>query len=305
MTDAPDLWQGRGGRIPLVGHEVFVIDIDPVEEEAREPLLVLHGFPTSSFDFHLVADGLARDRRVVLFDMVGYGLSAKPDLAYTVDLQADVTMALVERLGLHRLSLLTHDYGDTVGGELLARHDEGRWQVEIVQRVLTNGSIFISMAHLSIGQELLLSLPDQRLTDGTFLDADALAESLAATFAPNSSVSPDELADHVGLIMRDGGQHLLPRTIRYIEERRQREERFTGAIEVHASPLAVVWGTEDPIAVVAMVDHLMAARPETRVEILDGVGHYPMIEAPERFLSAVLAALAQTGPTSDSINPGR
>ena len=53
--------------------------------------------------------------------MLGYGLSAKPDRAYTLGLQADVVASFVAELGIERLDLLTHDMGDTVGGELLAR----------------------------------------------------------------------------------------------------------------------------------------------------------------------------------------
>ena len=56
----------------------------------------------------------------------GYGLSAKPDRAYTMALQADVAAAFVAELGVDRLALLTHDMGDTVGGELLARAPRGR-----------------------------------------------------------------------------------------------------------------------------------------------------------------------------------
>ncbi|HWD51851.1 MAG TPA: alpha/beta hydrolase [Acidimicrobiales bacterium] len=292
MTAASDRWERRGGRIPLAGYEVFVVDIDEAGPGGQEPLLVIHGFPTSSFDFHLVVDQLARDRRVVLFDMVGYGLSAKPDLAYTVDIQAEVAVALTQRLGLERLSLLTHDFGDTVGGELLARQEEGRWPVEIVRRVLTNGSIYIQMAHLSDGQNFLLSLPDQKLADTAPMDATTLAASLAATFSPSSNVSAGELQGTSELTARSDGLSLLPRTIRYIEERRRSESRFTGAIEDHPSPLHVVWGADDPIAVVGMVDRLQEARPDAGIEVLDGVGHFPMLEAPDRFRAGVQRGLS-------------
>jgi pimeloyl-ACP methyl ester carboxylesterase len=292
LTTASDRWEQRGGRIPLAGYEVFVVDIDEAGSGGEEPLLVIHGFPTSSFDFHLMVDQLAQDRRVVLFDMVGYGLSAKPDLAYTVDIQAEVAVALTQRLGLERISLLTHDFGDTVGGELLARQEEGRWPVEIVRRVLTNGSIYIQMAHLSDGQNFLLSLPDQRLDDAAPMDATTLAAGLAATFSPSSNVSAEELEGTSELAARSGGLSLLPRTIRYIEERRRSEARFTGAIEDHPSPLHVVWGADDPIAVVAMVDRLRETRPDAGIEILDGVGHFPMLEAPDRFLAGVQRGLS-------------
>ncbi len=49
----------------------------------------------------------------------------------------------------------------------------------------------------------------------------------------------------------------------------------------------MVWGSDDPIAVPAMADRLAAARPEARIVHLGGIGHYPMLEAPDRFLEAV------------------
>jgi pimeloyl-ACP methyl ester carboxylesterase len=94
------------------------------------------------------------------------------------------------------------------------------------------------------------------------------------------------------LVSRQAGHTLLPRTIRYIEDRRAEESRFTGAIERHESPLGVVWGVDDPVAVVAMTDRLAEAAPEARITRLDGVGHYPMIEAPETFADATLALLS-------------
>ena len=52
-----------------------------------------------------------------------------------------------------------------------------------------------------------------------------------------------------------------------------------------------MWGDQDPIAVVAMAHRLAERRPDASVRLLEGVGHYPMLEAPERFGEAVLAGL--------------
>ena len=170
-------------------------------------------------------DGLRDGRRVLLLDMVGYGLSAKPDRAYSMALQADVATAFVAALGIERLALLTHDMGDTVGGELLARRAEGAWAVEVTQRVLTNGSIYIDQAHLTNGQQLLLGLPDEMLPPGIPIDAASIAQSLRETFSPLTPTVPDGVARGpvpaaAAQVVRDDGQLLLPRLIRYIEERR-------------------------------------------------------------------------------------
>jgi len=284
-------WERRGVYRTLGGWETFTIDIGPTGTEDHEPLLILHGFPTCSFDFRQVTPSLALHRRVLLLDMIGYGLSAKPDIAYTMNLQADVVQAFVAEVGVSSLAMLTHDMGDTVGGELLARQAEGAWPVEIARRVITNGSIYIEMAHLSAGQEILLSLPDQRLPETVANDGSTMKAGLAATFSPHSSVDEAELSAAWDLISHHEGHRLLPRTIRYIEERRRSQDRYTGAIESHPSPLAIVWGADDPIAVVEMVTRLREARPDAPADILRDVGHYPMIEAPGTFEEAVLRAL--------------
>ena len=290
-------WEAVGTYRALCGERVFTVDAPSVGPERHEPLLVLHGFPTSSFDYAAVLDGLRAGRRVLLFDMVGYGLSSKPDRAYRMALQADVATAFVRELGLERLALLTHDVGDTVGGELLARRAEGTWPVEVTRRVLTNGSIYIAQAHLSDGQLLLLGLPDEVLAPGIPIDAASIARSLRETFSPHTPTVPagwpeDPVPAAAAQVVHDDGHLLLPRLIRYVEERRADERRFTGAIETDPSPLTVVWGLDDPIAVASMVDTLVAARPDTTVTRLEGVGHYPMVEAPQRFLDAVLPGLA-------------
>ena len=289
-------WEAIGTRRELCGHGVFTIDAPAIGPEAHAPLLVLHGFPTSSFDYAAVLDGLRAGRRVLLFDMLGYGLSDKPDQAYTIALQADVAAAFVGALGLDRVALLSHDMGDTVGGELLARRAEGSWLVEVTQRVVTNGSIYIRQAHLTNGQLLLLGLPDERLQPGNPINAATLTQSLRDTFSSATPLVPegwseDPVPAAAAQIVRADGHRVLPRLIRSIEERRVNERRFTGAIESDQSPLHVVWGLDDPIAVPSMVDTLLAARPDATAVRLERVGHYPMVESPSRFLDALLPGL--------------
>ena len=290
----PVAWRERGRSIDTVDGKVFAIEAGSGE---GAPILVLHGFPTSSFDYAAVLDGLRAGRRVVLLDMLGYGFSAKPDRHYTMALQADIAAALVAELRIDRLDLLTHDMGDTVGGELLARRAEGAWPVEVVHRVLANGSIYIEQAHLSNGQQVLLGLPDELLPESAPIDAASIAQSLRDTFSPATPLVPpgwpeDPVPPAAALVVRDDGHRLLPRLIRYIEERRANERRFTGAIETDPSPLHVVWGLDDPIAVPSMVDTLVAARPAASAVRLEGVGHYPMVESPQRFLDDVLPGLS-------------
>ena len=254
-----------------------------------EPLVVVHGYPTSSFDYAAVAPALAEHRRVVLVDLLGFGLSDKPDQRYTMAGQADVVAGVLDLLGITRCALLTHDMGDTVGGELLARSLEGSWPVEVTRRVVTNGSIYIDRAHLTDGQLLLLSLPDEALPEGVGAGVEGLGRALSDTLAEANHGL--DMRPHAELVIHDGGARVLPRQIRYIEERRANERRFTGAIEAHPSPLHIVWGPEDPIAVAEMATMLQRARPDASLTWVTGAGHYPQVEDPAAWTAAVLAAL--------------
>jgi pimeloyl-ACP methyl ester carboxylesterase len=283
-------WQGRGAVHEVGTHRIFAVDVPAVREEA-EPVVVLHGFPTSSFDWHHAVDRLAARRRVVALDFLGFGLSAKPDRRYSIELQADLTEVLLGELGVDRFALVTHDMGDSVGGELLARQLDGTSDLVVTRRVVTNGSIYLDLAQLTAGQELLLSLPDERGWPPLGEPAEVLRGSLAATCAPAHVPDDVELDAHVALILREDGHTLLPRLIRYIEDRRAREARYTGAIEDHRSALTIVWGDQDPIAVVAMAHRLAERRPDATLRVLAGLGHYPMLEGPDTFTEAVLAGL--------------
>jgi pimeloyl-ACP methyl ester carboxylesterase len=289
-------WQARGTHHTVKGHRIFVVDVAPANgaNEQAAPVLVLHGFPTSGVDWHQAVDDIAATgRRVVVPDLLGYGTSDKPDQRYSLFEQADIVDALAQELGLTNVALVTHDMGDSVGGEVLARSVDGTLSFGIERRVLTNGSIYIEMAHLTDGQQLLLSLPDERLPDGAGAGQAGLEIALRNTFAPDNTVPADELTAMAALIVHDGGDRLLPRLIRYIEERRQHEARWTGAIERHRAPLDVIWGDLDPIAVWPMVERLAGARTDATVHRLDGIGHYPMVESPARFNAALLEALTR------------
>ena len=134
------------------------------------------------------------------------------------------------------------------------------------------------------------------LPPGIPIDAASITRSLRDTFSAATPPVPagwpeDPVPAAAAQVVHDDGHLLLPRLIRYIEERRANERRFTGAIETDPSPLHIVWGLDDPIAVPSMVDTLLAARPDATASGSTGVGHYPMVEAPQRFLDAVLPGL--------------
>lgn len=290
MSSSVDAWLARGRHLDVGGEAVFVVDVPAAVGSAPSPpLLVLHGFPTSSHDFAHVVDAIGGARRVVLFDFPGFGASSKPDRPYSLFGQADVTEVVVSALGLDGVVLVSHDMGDSVAGELLARDLDGTLGFGVERRVVLNGSIYLELAHLTPGQQALLALPDEILPEAAAPTPEALEASLALTLAPGSrGACADGVAAMAAFVAHDGGCRLLSRIIRYIEERRVHERRWTGAIEAHPAPLTVVWGDADPIALYAMAERLVAARPDAALVRLAGIGHYPSLEDPRAVAAAAL-----------------
>ncbi|MET1002696.1 MAG: alpha/beta hydrolase [Acidimicrobiia bacterium] len=287
-------WQALGTYFDVDGDAVFVLDVPPLYDEGKDPMFVLHGYPSCCYDWHHVLPDFGQNRRVVLFDYPGFGLSDKPNRRYSIEFYADAAERVAEFAGLESVVLVTHDLGDSVGGELLARDLDSRLAFGVSQRVITNGSIYMDLVQLSTGQQLLLGLEDAPVDLAAMgLDPkDGFKNGLGNTFSPAHPATDGELDQQWEFVSYLDGHKLLARTIRYIEDRRARESRYTGAIEKHPSPLGIVWGALDPIAVRAMSTRLVDARPDARLIVLDDVAHYPMIEAPDDFAAAVRVLLA-------------
>ena len=123
---ALDDWVAQGKVFRYRGHQIRWW-----EAGAGEPLLLIHGFPSGSWDWHYLWQALAERYRVIALDMIGFAFSDKPQhYPYSLLDQADLQQALMGSLDIAEYHVLAHDYGDSVAQELLARHEV---QFEIIR----------------------------------------------------------------------------------------------------------------------------------------------------------------------------
>ncbi|WP_375741611.1 alpha/beta fold hydrolase [Pseudomonas boanensis] len=242
------------------------------------PLLLIHGFPTASWDWHYLWQPLAERYQVIACDMLGFGYSDKPlGHDYRLLEQADLQQALLAHQGIEGpVHVLAHDYGDSVAQELLARHHEGRFQM--ASCVFLNGGLFPETHRPVLVQKLLLSPIGFLVARG--FSRHKLAANFAKVFGPHTQPSEAELDDFWSLIAEQDGPRVMHRLIRYMPERRQQRDRWVVAMQRGDVPLRVIDGAVDPISGAHMVARYRRLVPEADCVLLEGIGHYPQTEAP-------------------------
>ena len=252
-----------------------------------EPLLLLHGFPTASWDWHYLWVPLTQRFRVVACDMLGFGDSAKPlDHDYSLMEQADLQQALLAHLNIDQpVHLLAHDYGGTVAQELLARHCEQR--IEIASCAFLNSGLFPECYQVLLVQKLLLS-PLGWLVSRSF-GRDDLVRNVSHIYGPCTHPSESALDDYWSLIVANRGTRILHKLIGYLPERHLHRERWVGALLRRCVPLRFINGVADPLSGARMLERYRQLVPDPDTVALPGIGHYPHTEAPQQVLRHYLS----------------
>ncbi|MBG0840874.1 alpha/beta fold hydrolase [Ectopseudomonas toyotomiensis] len=287
MSELPgialDEWRAQSQAVDFRGHTIRYWTAGDTQ---AQPLLLIHGFPSASWDWHRLWAPLAERYRLIACDMLGFGYSAKPrGHAYSLLEQADLQQALLAHLGERRpVHVLAHDYGDSVAQELIARRQEG--QLQLASCVFLNGGLFPETHHPVRVQKLLLGPLGPLI--GRLFSRRKLAQSFARIFGPHTQASEAELDALWHLVAYNNGPAVMHRLIRYMPERRQQRQRWVTAMQATTLPMRVIDGAFDPISGAHMVARYRELIADADTVLLDGIGHYPQLEAPAAVLDHYL-----------------
>ena len=270
-------WLDGGRHVEVDGLRIFVH-----ERGSGPTILLLHGFPTSCYDWRGVIDVLSREHHCVTFDLVGYGLSDKPvAFGYSLFQQTDVTEGLARLLGVTQAHVVGHDVGQTVQAELLAREQESRLPFRILSSTVLNGSTLKEMATLTQFQRLLGS-------NDTLPQAIAICDNLGANYVEGlkalmkrpEAVTKEDATVMLELMLHQNGNRRLPAVAAHMRERYIHRDRWLGALKGTKAPIQIVWADGDPVANVEMGRALSREIPQARYTELSGLGHLLIIEDP-------------------------
>ena len=285
FSPATTAWLKSGNHQTIDGRQIFYT------ERGTGPVVVLiHGHPMSCHDWKGECDRLESMCRLIAMDLIGYGLSDKPEaFGYSLFEQADMIEHLLEALGIKEAHVVSHDLGSTVHTELLARAMEGTLSFKMNSAMMLNGStlqwlstepdaqmLFASNLTMQKAMDLLPSIPP--------LYKDSLKEYMKR---PEVITAEDAQVMTELLTYQDG--HLRWAAItNYMRQRYVHAQRWVGALAETKVALSFVWAKEDPIANITLGHELNERFPHARYVEVPGVGHFGPIEDPETVAKQIL-----------------
>lgn len=213
------------------------------EEGEGEPVVLVHGVPSSSFLYRKVITELAtRGLRGISFDLPGLGLADRPrDFDYSWTGLGRFAHDAVDALGLERFHLVVHDIGGPVGFELASAAPERVRSLTVLNALVAVDGFerpwsMEPFARRGIGEAYLATLSRPAFR----------ALFLLQGVADRRAVSKEEVYAYVDLLKcGDGGRAFL-RIMRGFERTRAKQELYFGALRDRRYPVQVVWGAKDP-----------------------------------------------------------
>lgn len=271
---------------------------------AGQPIVLVHGLGGSHVNWAAVAEPLTEYGSVRAIDLIGFGLTPPAERSSAVTAQRDL---LVSYLGAHTNAPAVL-VGNSMGG--LISMLVARSAPELVERlVLVDPALPVVRPRVDTDVLRRLALPlvpafGPRSARGRYADAVARPESFVDELLDMVCADPGRVraVDREAMIAMVHKRADMPWAgDAFVEAARSiftivsRGRAFANRIKTIEAPTVVVHGDQDRLVDVASARWLTRQRPDWRLEVLDGVGHVPQLETPERFLATVGDWLAETG----------
>lgn len=254
------------------GHRIFYREAgDP----AATAVVLLHGFPTSSYMFRHLIPALADKYHVIAPDHLGFGLSDAPPVGefdYTFDALTDLTAGLLETLGVDRYAMYVQDYGAPIGWRLALR-DPAAVTAVISQNGNGYDAGFVESFWKVVRAYQQEQTPATEAPVRQFLTLDATRWQYVTGVADETLVDPESWQHDYALLARPGNDLVQLKLFRDYATNAPLYPGLHEYFRVSRVPLLAVWGRGDEIFGPAGAEAFAADLPDAEIHLLDG-GHF-------------------------------
>lgn len=263
------------------------------DEGQGEVLLLIHGMAGSSATWREILPRLAKNYRVIAPDLLGHGQSAKPRTDYSLGAFAVGLRDLLDELEVDAATIVGHSLGGGIAMQFLYQHpDYCRRLVLISSGGLGRDVGWILRLLSAPGAELVMPV----IAPGFVLRAGDSVKSWLSSLGLRSPRGA-EIWNAYSSFSDSATRESFLRTLRSVIDYRGQSVSALNRLQLRADlPALAIWGEDDAII---PVDHAYAAlemRPDCRLEVLPGVGHFAQVEAPERVVDLIEDFITATDP---------
>jgi len=247
-------------------------------EGDEPPVVALHGLNDCHLTWKRIAPLLGRDRRVLMPDLPGHGLSGRPDASYELCWYARTMARWIDAVGLDRADVVGHSFGGGVAQTML---------LECPDRI--RRLVLVSSGGLGSEVALLLRLASLPYVVER-LGQPFMGPCTRLTLHGLRDVIPEGYIEELSRMnAQRGSARAFARTVRdIIDWRGQRKTFYQRAYELAGlPPMALLWGNRDTIIPTAHATALTTFVEGVRLILFEGCGHYLHHEQPESFVRAV------------------
>ncbi len=253
-----------------------VVPANVTIEGVGPTVVLIHGFGAAIDWWDNITPGLAADHRVIRIDLIGHGGTTAPRSGYSIERQAMLVSAILDRLGVDRFTVIGHSMGGEVATALAEINPQRIERMVLIDSPATGekGSFTIMIDayfHSPVGQ--LLSY---------FASDEAIRRGLAQGFAPGFAV-PDDFVGDVKQLTYAAFRQAHDESVAYRMAKAPYER--IAALKPQP-PLLAIFGTRD--AIISPDDAKFFERvPGAKVTMIEGAGHSPMVESPAKVLAVI------------------
>ena len=254
------------------------------DEGQGDAILLLHGMAGSSQTWRSVIRPLSRKYRVIAPDLLGHGSSAKPRSDYSLGAFAVLLRDLLDELGVARATIVGHSLGGGVAMQFVYQHPDYCERLVLIGSGGLGPDVGWTLRLLSApGAELIMPIiaPQPVLTAG---------EKVRSWFAKMGIESPrgGEIWNAYSSFSDAETRQAFLRTLRSVVDYRGQAVSALNRLNVRADiPIMAIWGERDAIIPVQHAYAALEARPDARIEVMPGVGHFPQVERPTEVVDLI------------------
>ncbi len=260
-----------------------------VDEGSGEVLLLLHGMAGSSQTWRSVIGPLSRRYRVVAPDLPGHGESTKPRSDYSLGAFAVLLRDLLDELAVTRATVVGHSLGGGVAMQFLYQHPDYSERLILIGSGGLGPDVGLTLRLLSApGAELIMPIiaPRKVLNAG---------ERVWSWLRGAGIESPrgEEIWRSYSTFADAPTRQAFLRTLRSVVDYRGQAVSALNRLNTKTElPIMAIWGDRDAIIPVEHAYAAQRARPDIRLEVLTGVGHFPQVERPAEVIELIEDFLA-------------